>query len=117
MSLVDIGVLSLVEIVGDFGLKKFANEGGAKNLAMGITGYVGVIYFLIQALQGSTVLAVNAGWDGMSALIESIAAYVILGERFKNTSEFFGIGFIILGLFLMDLPMYKKRAFVWPSMN
>lgn len=72
MSLVEIIGLSLIEIVGDFSLKQYANGGGFVHLAMGITGYIGVVIMLIISLQGSTVLLVNAAWDGMSALTGSI---------------------------------------------
>lgn len=41
MGLYTIGLLSVSEIFGDFALKKFANDGGAKHLAYGILGYVG----------------------------------------------------------------------------
>jgi hypothetical protein len=60
MSYVDIGALCLAEIVGDFGFKAFANNGGIRNFATGSVGYLGVIFFLIKSLQGSTVLLVNA---------------------------------------------------------
>lgn len=116
MSLVDIGLLSLVEIVGDFGLKQFANYGGINNFTIGVGGYIGVIYFLIRSLQDSTILVVNNAWDGVSSLIESIAAYIVLGERFKSPREFLGVVFIILGLILLDLPVRKKHKFTWPKM-
>jgi len=115
MSYVDIGALCLAEIVGDFGFKAFANNGGIRNFATGSVGYLGVIFFLIKSLQGSTVLLVNAAWDGLSALIESIAAFVILGERFEDPKQYLGIVLIILGLFFLKLPVVNERAFVFPA--
>ena len=53
MSLPQILALSSVEIVGDFALKKFANEGGFTALGIGILGYIGVIALLIISLQDS----------------------------------------------------------------
>ena len=115
MSYVDIGALCLAEIVGDFGFKAFANNGGIRNFATGSVGYVGVIYFLIRSLQGSTVLLVNAAWDGLSALIESAAAFFILGERLADPSQYVGLILIILGLFFLKLPVVNERAFVFPA--
>ena len=69
MSFQQIIALSIVEIIGDFALKEFSNKGGILPLTIGIGGYIGVVYFLIISLQGSTVLMVNGAWDGMSALI------------------------------------------------
>jgi multidrug transporter EmrE-like cation transporter len=115
MSYVDIGALCLAEIVGDFGLKEFANNGGTNSFATGIIGYVGVIWFLIKSLQGSTVLLVNSAWDGLSALIESAAAFFILGERFADPMQYVGLLLIILGLFFLKLPVVNERKFVLPD--
>ena len=114
MSFQDIVPLVFTEIVGDFGYKVFANNGGVIPFATGTIGYVGVIYYLIRSLQGSTILVVNAAWDGISAVVESIAAYLFLGERFTSCSEFFGICFILLGLLLMKIPTLRKKEFVFP---
>ena len=99
MSYIDIGLIVITEIVGDFGYKKFTEKGGIENFAVGTIGYIGVIYTLIRSLQGSQVLLVNAAWDGLSALVESIAAIIILGEGFDDPWKYVGIIFIILGLF------------------
>jgi len=115
MSYVDIGALCLAEIVGDFGLKEFANNGGANSFAIGSIGYVGVILFLIRSLQGSTILLVNSAWDGLSTLLESAAAFFILGERFADPMQYVGLLLIILGLFFLKLPVVNKRKFVIPE--
>ena len=116
MSYVDIVCISLSEIVGDFGFKEFANKGGIRPFAVGATGYVGVIYFLIRALQGSTILTVNSAWDGTSALIESLAAYIFLGERFNDPFKYVGIAFIVVGLFILRMPVVNERKFVFPEL-
>jgi multidrug transporter EmrE-like cation transporter len=116
MSYLGIGALCLTEIIGDFGYKEFANKGGLKNFAVGTMGYIGVIYFLIMSLQGSQVLLVNAAWDGLSALIETIAAIVILGERFNDPWKYVGIILIVTGLFFLKLPMFNEHKFIFPSL-
>ena len=40
-------------------------------------------------------------WDGISGLVESAAAYYFLGERLDRNTQYIGLGFIILGMFLM----------------
>ena len=115
MSYLDFGALCLTEIIGDFGYKEFANKGGMNNFAVGTLGYVGVVYFLIRSLQGSQVLLVNAVWDGLSALIESIAAIVILGEKFNDPWKYFGIFLIVLGLFFLKLPVVNEHKFIIPK--
>ena len=115
MSYLDIGLLCFAEIIGDFGYKLFSNKGGLQNFAIGTTGYIGVIYFLIRSLQGSQVLLVNAAWDGLSALVESISAMVILGERFDDPHKYIGIFFIIIGLFFLRLPLINEHKFIFPK--
>ena len=115
MSLVQILGLSMIEIVGDVALKQYANNQGWGYLGLGIVGYIGVVIMLIVNLQDSTVLLVNNAWDGTSSLIESIYAFVILGERFENYFQYFGVVFIVLGLYLLKIPLSKKHPFHIPE--
>lgn len=115
MSYQDIGALILTEIIGDFGFQKFANEGGATPFAVGIGGYIGVVYFLIRSLQGSQILLVNAVWDGLSALLETLAAMIILRERFDDPWKYMGIALIILGLFFLKIPLKNPKPFHFPK--
>jgi multidrug transporter EmrE-like cation transporter len=65
-------------------------------------------------LQGSTLLIVNNAWDGISTILGSMFAFFILGERFDNYLQYVGIGFIIIGLFLLRIPLRKKHPFRIP---
>lgn len=114
MSVPQIFALSAVEIIGDFALKEYANNGGIAMLGIGIVGYLGVVAALIVALQDSTILMVNNSWDGMSTLIESICAFVFLGERFDNYMQYVGMGLILMGMYLMKIPWEKQNAFHIP---
>jgi multidrug transporter EmrE-like cation transporter len=115
MSVNQILSLSAVEIIGDFGLKSYANDGGILSLGVGVAGYVAVVIMLVVSLQGSTVLLVNNAWDGTSSLMESIAAYVFLGERFDNYLQYFGIVFISMGLYMLKIPTTKSHPFHIPK--
>jgi multidrug transporter EmrE-like cation transporter len=116
MSLQEITMLSVAEIVGDFAFKEYANRGGLTNLLTGVGGYIAVMYYLVVALQGSTILMVNGAWDGISALIESICAYIFLGERFHNYLQYVGLGFIIIGVYLLKIPLKKSHPFYIPKL-
>ncbi len=116
MSYVEVGMLSLIEIVGDFGLKEFANNGGIKNLMVGIFGYIGVVYFLIRCLQGSQIILVNTAWDAISTILETIAAMVFLGEHFEDKWQYVGLILIIFGLYLLRLPITRNMKFKFPSL-
>jgi multidrug transporter EmrE-like cation transporter len=64
----------------------------------------------------TTILTVNSAWDGTSALIESLAAYILLGERFEDPFKYVGIAFIVVGLFFLRMPVMKEHKFVFPSL-
>jgi multidrug transporter EmrE-like cation transporter len=116
MSIPQIAALSLIEIVGDYGAKQFANLGGITNLGIGIVGYIGVFIMLIVSLQGSTLLMVNAAWDGISGLFNSIFAFFVLGERLEHWSQYLGIVLIIIGIYILKVPISKDVSFKWPSL-
>lgn len=103
MSLLDITLLSLAEILGDSQFKVFARTGTPGSFAGGTAGYVAVIYFLIRSLKMGNILWVNGMWDGVSAVLESLFAYMILGERLNKAGQYWGLGLIIAGLFMMKL--------------
>ena len=104
MSLRNIVLMSLVEIVGDFGYKGFARTGAAGAFAQGTLGYFGVVYFLIQSLKRGNLMYVNGMWDGVSAALSTVAAYVFLGERLNRPIEYAGLAVIILGIFMLQAP-------------
>ena len=93
--------LSLIEVYGDFSLRFYAQTDNIKWLYHGIVGYIGVVFLLIQSLKYGNVLYVNGMWDGISGVIESVAAYYILGDRLSKSTEYIGLIFIIAGVFLM----------------
>jgi len=76
-----------------------------------------VMCFLIISLQGSTILMVNGAWDGMSAVIESLAAYIFLGEMFHNYLQYIGLCIIIVGIFLLKIPLNRKYPFYIPHIK
>lgn len=115
MSVPQILGLTLVEIIGDFGYKSFANEGGIFPFLVGTVGYIGVVIMLIISLQGSSILMVNGAWDGISGLMESAAAFIFLGERFHDPLQYVGLVIIALGLYLLKIPMKKEKQFTFPS--
>ena len=94
-------VLSVAEIIGDFSLERYANFGGLRFFAIGAIGYAAVVYLLIQALRGSNILYINNMWDGISSIIETLAAFFILGQRFKHPRQYIGVLFIVFGLFIL----------------
>jgi len=101
MSFLDITLMSLTEIIGDFGFKNVARTGSLTGWIGGLGGYVGVIYYLIRSLRVGNVMYVNGMWDGVSAILETAAAYLLFGERLNSWKQYLGLGLIIVGLFTL----------------
>lgn len=103
----DVAATAAIEIFADFQLRWYAQTNVVKYLYSGIAGYVGVIYFLIRALRSDNVLFVNSLWDGLSGIIESIAAYVLLGDRLKSNQQYVGLVMTIAGVVLLKMDSSK----------
>ncbi len=101
MSLLRVGILSTLEVFGDFMLKRYSTLGSLSSLGLGVLGYVGVVAALVWSFKTGNVLIVNGLWDGMSAVIESLAAYLILGDRLENPVQYAGLLFTVIGVFMM----------------
>ncbi len=101
MSILTISALSLVELFGDAQFKFFARTGEQKYLVNGFVGYIGVMYFLVKALKSANIMYVNGMWDGISALLNTIGVYFLLGERLNTSGQYAGLIFIMGGVFLM----------------
>ena len=102
---INLLLLCLVEVYGDFKFKAYArssNEAdGVPLFIQGCAGYIGVIFFLIRMLHVRDVIWVNSMWDGGSALIETLFAYFMFGERLKQPVNYAGLALIVLGLFML----------------
>ncbi len=104
MSLLRVGILSTLEVFGDFMLKRYSTLGSLSSLGLGVLGYIGVVAALVWSFKTGNVLLVNGLWDGMSAVIESLAAYLILGDRLENPVQYAGLLFTVLGVFMLKYP-------------
>lgn len=101
MAFTDILSLATVEIFGDFCLRWFAQTGIMDYFWGGIAGYIGVVYFLIRSFRHDNVLYVNGMWDGISGIIESLAAFFILGDRLENPIQYVGLVLTVIGIALL----------------
>ena len=96
-------LLAAVEVFADFNLRWYSDSGSMLNLASGLAGYGGVVALLLESFKYNNVLYVNGLWDGLSGLVESAAAYYILGDRLKNTQQYVGLIMTVGGVALMKL--------------
>ena len=101
MSTEDIILLSVVEVFGDLNAAQYVKTNSPVYLAGGVIGYAGILYFLIKCLQTRNLLYVNGMWNGISTIIESLAAFFILGNRLDRPEQYIGLSLIIGGLLLL----------------
>jgi multidrug transporter EmrE-like cation transporter len=100
---INVILLSIVEIYSDFTLEKYVRSNNIYDLIKGSAGYIGVVFFLIRSLQSTNILYVNLMWDGVSALVETIAAMTILGQKFEKVEHIIGAALIIMGLVFIKM--------------
>lgn len=99
----EITIASLVEYVGDASFKIYARANSHWYLLLGIISYIILVYMLIHILKYSNVLQMNIQWDAMSVILESLLAYLLLGEVFSEPTQWIGFFLIITGLIVMNL--------------
>ena len=102
-------LLSFIEYIGDSNFKLHARHNTKyKNLIIGCIAYIVLVSLLIYILQYTNVIYVNNMWDGISALIESLLAFILLKERLSNPTQYIGMGLIIAGIFALNFGPVPK---------
>jgi multidrug transporter EmrE-like cation transporter len=96
-------LLSLAEYIGDSNFKLYARSGQLSHLGMGIVAYGVLISLFIKSLTRSNLIYANGMWDGVSAVITTALAFLLLGERLTNIQQWFGIVMIIGGIFALHV--------------
>lgn len=96
-------IASLLEYLGDSNFKFYARNYENKFLVYGAMSYMVMIYVLIRILQHSNVMYMNLNWDAFSIVLETIFAYIVLGETLDNKYQFTGFIFIICGIILLNI--------------
>ena len=96
-------VISLVEYIGDSNLKTYARDKTNFNsLIVGSITYIIIVVLLIVTLKYTNVIFINGMWDGISAIVESFLAIVLLKERLVNKTQYMGLIMIIMGIFALN---------------
>lgn len=86
-------LLSLVEIIGDYGAK-------IRNPTICFLGYNALAWTLYRVLATETLTLVNANWDGVSNVLTMFLG-MYMGERFTQR-QYVGLFMISAGLFLIN---------------
>ena len=103
-----ITLVSLSEYIGDSNFKLYARSGQLNHLGMGLVAYAVMISFLIKSLARSNLIYTNGMWDGVSALLTTILAFLLLGERLNSIQQWIGLAMIIGGIFALHTGKIPK---------
>lgn len=93
---------SLVEYFGDSSLKYYARTSELRYLFFGTNFYLIIVGLLVYILKYVNVSYMNLAWDGSSAILETLLAFLIMGERLNNNIQYLGAVFIVIGMFCLN---------------
>ncbi len=93
---------SLIEYFGDSSLKYYARTSELKYLFLGTNFYLVIVGMLVYILKYINVSYMNLAWDGSSAILETLLAFILMGERLNNTVQYLGGVFIIIGMICLN---------------
>ncbi len=94
-------ILTLVEGVGDFALKKYAVGGVWGFLPLGVTVYVALAFLLVWLFKTTGFAILNATWDATSNVFTMLVGYFIFKEVY-TVREWAGMFMVTLGLVLIN---------------
>lgn len=104
-----IVLVAIFEIFGDFTLEKYAHTSDFIYLIYGCAFYSCLIYFLVESLKDSNILYVNTMWDGISTIIESLVAYLFLGQRLDGFYQYCGLFLTIIGVIMIKQKVLLEK--------
>jgi multidrug transporter EmrE-like cation transporter len=94
-------LLTLVEGVGDYALKKYAIGGTWAYMPLGVITYVGLAFTLIWLFKHTGFAILNATWDGLSNVFTMAVGYLVFKESY-TVREWAGMVMVTLGLVLIN---------------
>ena len=95
MTVLNVLMMTISELIGNTHLKWFADHGRQRNLVFGMLAYLGVIYFLVKSLGSKSMMWTCIMWEAMIVIGGAITAYVIFGEKFNHWIQWLGILFAL----------------------
>jgi multidrug transporter EmrE-like cation transporter len=94
-------LLSLVEAVGDYSLKRYATGAGSLFFGVGFAIYGLLAVILSWTFQSNGMAIVNTFWDGTSNIVNMLVAALLLKESY-SFKQWLGMSIVSLGLFLIN---------------
>lgn len=93
-------LLSIVEVVGNYALKRYALGSGLSFLGLGTGVYLSLVGILIWLFRSHGLALINAYWDGTSNIISMVVAACFLNEVY-SLKQWIGMIITGFGIFLL----------------
>ena len=94
-------LLTLVESVGDYALKRYALEGHPLAFFVGFGTYCSLAFLLVWIFRSFGLAIVNAYWDATSNVISMIVGYFLLHEVY-SAKQWIGMMVVTVGMLLIN---------------
>ena len=92
-------ILTVIEVIGVAALKYYAKTNDMKFFAVGEVSYITQAYVLQRAFRNNKLGIVNAYWNGMTNITNSLVG-MSMGESYTKY-QIAGIGLIAAGILLL----------------
>jgi multidrug transporter EmrE-like cation transporter len=103
-----IVIVSFIEFIGDASFKEYARSDSLMYMSVGIACYLLMCVFLVYILKITNVSYMNLQWDGVSVLIETGLAMLLLNETLSNNVQYGGAMMIIMGVLALNYGKIPK---------
>jgi multidrug transporter EmrE-like cation transporter len=94
-------LLTLVEGIGNYALKKYAIGSPWGYLSIGVMIYNALAFLLVWLFQHVGFAILNATWDATSNIFTMAVGYLVFKESY-TVREWFGMALVTLGLVFIN---------------
>lgn len=94
-------LLTLVESVGDYALKRYALGGQPLYFALGFGVYGALAAILVWLFKSLGLAITNAYWDATSNVLSMMVGYFLLHEVY-SAKQWIGMAVVTAGMFLIN---------------
>jgi multidrug transporter EmrE-like cation transporter len=93
-------LLTMVEAVGDFSIKKYVQGSGSGFLGVGIGVYLSLVGLLVWLFKTLGLAITNSYWDATSNIVSIFVGACLLGESY-TLKQWLGMAIVGFGMFLI----------------
>jgi multidrug transporter EmrE-like cation transporter len=94
-------LLTLVEAIGDYALKRYALGAGIPFFGVGLGIYASLAFLLVWIFKSFGLAIVNAYWDATSNVLSMLVGAFLLNEVY-SAKQWIGMITVTIGMFLIN---------------